>query len=154
MVYSDGFVLNAVDVVLVGILMILIARAHRNRLSRTVLRHKLLQGIRKPNIEEWDAWHDREPVGSIVHVACAIVSVEGKHPTDEDTPLKSLIGWVEPEESLKLESIVFPRLLILIIVKEVFFGLWFHLTHVGSPKFVHLRNLINVLLGTSIEVLR
>ena len=112
-----------------------------------------LQRIRKPNVEERNWWHQCKPESCIVDRTCSIVSMHGEQTTNGDTPLDGFESSCIFEDCLHLKSVILSWLLFWVIVEEIFIRRLV-VSDVLSTELMYLCYIVDVCLGTLIEVFR
>ena len=76
---------------------VLVSGSSLQTLSRSMLGHELLDTIRDPDVDNWNAAHGAEPRKSCLYISWAVVSVQPEEASDEDAPTDSFHGVLEPE---------------------------------------------------------
>ena len=69
--------------------------------------------------------------------------MHGEEAADDNTPFDCFVGLVKAENRLQLEAIILARLLIRVVIKEVFLR-WFIVSDVTSAELVDTFNFIGV----------
>lgn len=88
---------DPLDIRLVSVLLILIPLLQAHTLSCTIVCDKLLETVAQPDIEKAKEAHASKPVSSIVDRTSSIKPMHGKHTSNCDSPLESLVGATVPE---------------------------------------------------------
>ena len=139
-------------VILISICMILVPSSKWEGLARPILSHELLQSIRSPNVKKAEEGHHGEPMGCRIEIACAIVSMEGKHHAYHDPPLYGFVSSLKLEEGLHLKWIV--SSLLGWVIFEIVFIRVFVVPDVFSPELVDLSHLLWIGFCSFIKIVR
>ena len=135
---------------LVCAFVVLVSRLKRDAFAASHLCDSLLQAVADPYIGRTDKGHQAEPKGGIINRTCPVVSVRSKQTSNSDAPLDGLERLVKAEHRLHLQAVVLARLVIRIVVEEVF--LWrFVLADVAAAKLVDALNFLRVSASSLVE---
>jgi len=132
--------------------MVFTSSCQGQRFSTSIFSYKFLQLIWSPNVEKWTKWHYGKPVSSVLEIPSTVISMEGEHRADNDTPFNGFICGLKFKQVFQFKSIISPFLCGVIL--KIVLVWFFKVTNILPPKFMNLGYGLGICLCTLVKIVR